>query len=139
MQLPTLYFAVLMTAHLLDHFIFSARRLTLRTKWIAFGICAGSVLFCFWWFKAVAFGIDGPITEHKGLLWRKVCPDIVIDRFRSANVCVCVAVLEYIYTVDSPLSNIFYCMLIMALDVNSHWCTVITDYRLGGRYICKGI
>ncbi|KAJ7284717.1 glycosyltransferase family 39 protein [Mycena rebaudengoi] len=69
--LPTLYFAVLMTAHLLDHFIFSARRLTLRTKWIAFGICAGSVLFCFWWFKAVAFGIDGPITEHKGLLWRK--------------------------------------------------------------------
>ncbi|KAJ7116308.1 glycosyltransferase family 39 protein [Mycena epipterygia] len=69
--LPTLYFAVLMLAHLLDHFIFSARRLTLRTKSIAFGICAGSILFCFWWFKGVSFGIDGPIAEHKGLLWRK--------------------------------------------------------------------
>ncbi|KAJ7677341.1 glycosyltransferase family 39 protein [Mycena rosella] len=69
--LPTLYFAVIMLAHLLDHFIFSSRRLVLRTKAIAFGICAGSILFCFWWFKGVSFGIDGPIAEHKGLLWRK--------------------------------------------------------------------
>ncbi|KAJ6460402.1 glycosyltransferase family 39 protein [Mycena vitilis] len=68
--LPTLYFAVLMLAHLLDHFIFSSRRLTLRTKSISFGVCAGSILFCFWWFKGVAFGIDGPIGDHKGLLWR---------------------------------------------------------------------
>ncbi|KAJ7716821.1 glycosyltransferase family 39 protein [Mycena maculata] len=69
--LPTLYFAVLMLAHVLDHFIFSSRRFILRTKAIAFGICAGSILLCFWWFKSVAFGIDGPIAEHKGLLWRK--------------------------------------------------------------------
>ncbi|KAJ6570281.1 glycosyltransferase family 39 protein [Mycena vulgaris] len=69
--LPTLYFAVLMLAHLLDHFIFSSRRLVLRTKAIAFGVCAGSIVFCFWWFKGVSFGIDGPIAEHKGLLWRK--------------------------------------------------------------------
>jgi len=69
--LPTLYFAVLMFAHLLDHFIFSSRRLILRTKTIAFGICAGSIVLCFWWFKGVAFGIDGPIADHKGLLWRK--------------------------------------------------------------------
>ncbi|KAJ7454876.1 glycosyltransferase family 39 protein [Mycena latifolia] len=69
--LPTLYFAVLMLAHLLDHFIFSSRRLVLRTKAIAFGVCAGSIVFCFWWFKGVSFGIDGPIADHKGLLWRK--------------------------------------------------------------------
>ncbi|KAK7032963.1 glycosyltransferase family 39 protein [Favolaschia claudopus] len=69
--LPTLYFAVLMFAHLLDHFIFSSRRWTQKTKAISFGVCAGSILFCFWWFKGVAFGIDGPINEHKGLLWRK--------------------------------------------------------------------
>nr|GAT60882.1 glycosyltransferase family 39 protein [Mycena chlorophos] len=69
--LPTLYFAVLMLAHLLDHFIFSARRLSLRTKTIAFGICAGSILLTFWWFKGVAFGIDGAISKHKGLLWRE--------------------------------------------------------------------
>ncbi|KAJ7086024.1 glycosyltransferase family 39 protein [Mycena belliarum] len=69
--LPTLYFAVLMLAHMLDHFIFSSRRLMLRTKAIAFGLCAGSIILCFWWFKGVSFGIDGPITDHKGLLWRK--------------------------------------------------------------------
>jgi hypothetical protein len=45
----------------------------LITKGVAFAICAGSVIGTFWWFKGVAFGIDGPIAEHKGLLWRKVC------------------------------------------------------------------
>jgi len=69
--LPTLYFAVLMLAHLLDHFIFSSRRWSQKTKAISFAICAGSVVLCFWWFKGVAFGIDGPIAQHKGLLWRK--------------------------------------------------------------------
>ncbi|KAJ7052545.1 glycosyltransferase family 39 protein [Mycena amicta] len=68
--LPTLYFAVLMFAHLLDHFIFSSRGLTQRTKTIVFGVCAGSLILTFWWFRGVAFGIDGPISEHKGLLWR---------------------------------------------------------------------
>ena len=33
---------------------------------------AGSVIACFWWFKSVAIGIEGPISEHKGLGWRKV-------------------------------------------------------------------
>ncbi|KAJ7510283.1 glycosyltransferase family 39 protein [Mycena galericulata] len=68
--LPTLYFAVLMLAHLLDHFVFSSRQLVLKTKAIAFGVCAGSIVLCFWWFKGVAFGIDGPVDEHKGLKWR---------------------------------------------------------------------
>lgn len=61
-----------MLAHLLDHFIFSSRRYTTKTKSIIFGICAGSVILTFWWFKGLAFGIEGPINEHKGLLWRKV-------------------------------------------------------------------
>jgi dolichyl-phosphate-mannose-protein mannosyltransferase len=71
-QLPTLYFSVLMLAHLLDHSIFSSAVLTFRTKAIAFTIIALMITGCFWWFKAVAFGIEGPIHEHKGLLWRKV-------------------------------------------------------------------
>ncbi|KAF7375276.1 Glycosyltransferase family 39 protein [Mycena sanguinolenta] len=70
-SLPTLYFAVLMFAHILDHFIFSSRTLPLAAKGVAFGICAGAVAGTFWWFKGVAFGIDGPINEHWGLLWRK--------------------------------------------------------------------
>ncbi|KAF8227100.1 glycosyltransferase family 39 protein [Tricholoma matsutake] len=69
--LPTLYFSVLMLAHLLDHFIFSSKRYTRRTKAIYFGICAFSIVGTFWWFKGVAFGIEGPIREHTGLLWRK--------------------------------------------------------------------
>jgi hypothetical protein len=71
-QLPTLYFSVLMLAHLLDHFIFSSRRYTTKTKWIVFGVCAFAIVGTFWWFKGLAFGIMGPISEHKGLLWRKV-------------------------------------------------------------------
>ncbi|KAH6887353.1 glycosyltransferase family 39 protein [Coprinopsis sp. MPI-PUGE-AT-0042] len=69
--LPTLYFAVLMLSHVLDHFIFSSRRLSTRTKSIAFGIIAGSIVFSFWWFKAAAFGIAGPVNDHWGMEWRK--------------------------------------------------------------------
>lgn len=61
-----------MAAHMVDHFVFSARRLTERTKWIAFGTLVFAVVACFWWFKGVAFGIDGPINDHWGLQWRKV-------------------------------------------------------------------
>ena len=71
-QLPTLYFAVLMLAHMIDHFVFSNRRFTEKTKWIAFGGCVFSLVACFWWWKGVALGIDGPIKEHWGLQWRKV-------------------------------------------------------------------
>jgi dolichyl-phosphate-mannose-protein mannosyltransferase len=70
--LPTLYFAVLMLGHLFDHFIFKSRRLKERTKWVIFALATGIVVGVFWWFRGVAFGIDGPIKEHWGLLWRKV-------------------------------------------------------------------
>ncbi|PPQ91354.1 hypothetical protein CVT25_004121 [Psilocybe cyanescens] len=69
--LPTLYFAVLMFSHVLDHFIFSSKKLTTRTKSIVFGVLSFILIFTFWWFKGVAFGIVGPIGEHKGLQWRK--------------------------------------------------------------------
>ncbi|OSD08401.1 glycosyltransferase family 39 protein [Trametes coccinea BRFM310] len=68
--LPTLYFSVLMFAHLLDHFVFSARRLSTRTKQIVFGICVVAIVGTFWWFRGVAWGIDGPINDHWGLKWR---------------------------------------------------------------------
>ncbi len=71
-QLPTLYFSVLMLAHLLDHFVFSSRRLSDRTKQIVFGVSALTIVGTFWWFKGVAFGIDGPINDHWGLKWRSV-------------------------------------------------------------------
>jgi dolichyl-phosphate-mannose-protein mannosyltransferase len=61
-----------MLAHMLDHFVFSSRQLSHRTKLISFGVCVFVIVGTFWWFKGVAFGIDGPITAHTGLLWRKV-------------------------------------------------------------------
>lgn len=70
--LPTLYFSVLMFAHLVDHFVFTAKRLSEKTKWIAFGALSFSIVACFWWFRGFAFGMDGPINEHWGLQWRKV-------------------------------------------------------------------
>lgn len=72
LQLPTLYFSILMFAHLLDHFIFTNRRLPEHIKWVVLGTTAFAVVACFWWFRGLAFGVDGPIKEHKGLLWRKV-------------------------------------------------------------------
>ncbi|CAA7271132.1 unnamed protein product [Cyclocybe aegerita] len=69
--LPTLYFAVLMLSHVLDHYIFSSRRFTQQTKAIIFGVLAFALILCFWWFKGVAFGIMGPVNEHKGLGWRE--------------------------------------------------------------------
>ena len=69
-----------MLAHVLDHFIFSSKLLTTKVKNIFFGAFAFLLLFSFWWFKGVAFGIDGPIAEHKGLQWRSV-------RFSSFFMC----------------------------------------------------
>ena len=61
-----------MVGHLLDHFVFKSRRLKERTKWIVFGSYVSAIVCTFWWFRGTAWGIDGPIKEHWGLLWRKV-------------------------------------------------------------------
>jgi len=72
LQLPTLWFAVLMMGHMLDTFVFQRSSRSNRARWIWFGLCAGSVFLCFMWFRGVAFGITGPIKDHRGLKWRKV-------------------------------------------------------------------
>lgn len=61
-----------MFAHLLDHFFFTNRRLAESHKWVVYGVTVVAIVGNFWWFRGLAFGIDGPIKEHKGLLWRKV-------------------------------------------------------------------
>lgn len=48
-----------MTGNLLDHFIFKSRRVATRAKWIVFVLIAGGILGTFWWFRAVAWGIQG--------------------------------------------------------------------------------
>jgi dolichyl-phosphate-mannose--protein O-mannosyl transferase len=86
-QLPTLYFAVLMLSHVLDHFIFSSKRYTKKTKNVIFGVVGFIIVFNFWWFKGVVFGIPGPIGEHKGLQWRKVCNSVFLNSFLY-SVCI---------------------------------------------------
>lgn len=71
-KLPTLYFSILMAAHMLDHFVFTSRRLTEKHKWIVFGVVTFTIVATFWWFRGLAFGMDGPIADHWGLQWRKV-------------------------------------------------------------------
>lgn len=68
--LPTLYFAVLMLGHVIDHFVLSSKRFSERTKWISFGICVFAIVGCFWWFSGLAFGVIGPINDYWGLQWR---------------------------------------------------------------------
>ncbi|GAA5856475.1 hypothetical protein JCM8547_008761 [Rhodosporidiobolus lusitaniae] len=70
--LPTLWFSVLMVGVLLDHFVFKSRRFPRRTKMIVFALVAGAIVGTFWFFRAAAWGIEGPAKEtmkwHK---WRK--------------------------------------------------------------------
>jgi dolichyl-phosphate-mannose-protein mannosyltransferase len=75
-----------MAAHMLDHFVFSARRFSERTKSIVFAVVAGAIVANFWWFRGVAWGIDGPINEHWGLGWRKVgCQRFFLFSGRGAD------------------------------------------------------
>lgn len=60
-----------MAGHLLDMVIFSSRKRTDAAKWVWFGITAGIVFLSFLWFKDVAYGIEGPIADTKGLKWRQ--------------------------------------------------------------------
>jgi len=69
--LPALYFSMLMAAHIIDHFVFSSRRVEESHKWMVFGICVFLIVGVFWWFRGVAWGIDGPIKDYHGLGWRK--------------------------------------------------------------------
>ncbi|KAG8988241.1 Protein O-mannosyltransferase 2 [Tulasnella sp. 427] len=69
--LPTLYFSILMLGHFFDHFIFSARRLSERVKTAAFIVLYVVIVGVWWWFKDIAFGVEGPIADHWGLGWRK--------------------------------------------------------------------
>ncbi|KAH7107680.1 glycosyltransferase family 39 protein [Auriculariales sp. MPI-PUGE-AT-0066] len=71
--LPALYFAVLMFGGLLDHYIFNSRWIYLnaRAKWTVFTLISFGIIDTFWLFSGLAFGIEGPISEHSGLGWRK--------------------------------------------------------------------
>jgi hypothetical protein len=69
-QLPTLWFAVLMAGHVLNHLIFDSQRLSPGARFIWFIIWTGSVVLNFWWFKDFALGIYGPVNDHRGWLWR---------------------------------------------------------------------
>jgi dolichyl-phosphate-mannose-protein mannosyltransferase len=73
-----------MAAHMLDHFVFTARRLSERTKSITFALIAFAIVANFWWFRAVAWGIDGPINDYWGLGWRQVRLSLF---FFEASVC----------------------------------------------------
>jgi dolichyl-phosphate-mannose-protein mannosyltransferase len=85
LQLPTLYFAVLMMAHLLDHFIFneSTARYTSRharsqrvplsnnVKNAVFVLVSGLVTVVFWLYRETAWGIDGSANKIANLKLRK--------------------------------------------------------------------
>ena len=70
--LPSAYFSVIMLGLVLDSMVFRSRMLSERARWVVFIALASAIIGTGWWFRAVAWGIAGPIAEHKGLLWRKV-------------------------------------------------------------------
>ena len=61
-----------MFAHVLDHCFFTAKRFSDKTKNIIFGVNVFLQLAMFYWFKELAWGIEGPIHEYKHRGWRSV-------------------------------------------------------------------
>lgn len=70
--LPTLWFAVIMAGFCLDHFVFTARRFSSRTKAIVFAVVAGLLVGTGFWMRACAWGIEGDIANYKHRLFRRV-------------------------------------------------------------------
>lgn len=62
-----------MTGHVLDQLVFVERRkfteLTKSAVFVAFSV---AIVGTFWWFRAISFGIEGPVGDHHGWQWRRV-------------------------------------------------------------------
>lgn len=63
-----------MFAHVLDHCFFSTKRFSEKTKNIIFGVNVFLQLAMFYWFKELAWGIEGPVSDYKHRGWRSVSP-----------------------------------------------------------------
>lgn len=62
-----------MTGHVLDQLVFVERRkFRESTKNAVFVLCAVAIAGAFWWFRAISFGIEGPVGDHHGWQWRRV-------------------------------------------------------------------
>lgn len=101
-----------MFAHVLDHFIFSARHLSERTKWISFGVVTFAVVSNFWWFRGMAFGIDGPINNYWGVGWRKVCSYFWLQFLATGLTNACRAGISII---DKDGAGTADCFLVLAV------------------------
>lgn len=58
---------MLTLAFMLDHTIFSNRTLRERTKAIAFGVIASSIVGVWAWYRNIAWGMEGPVNEVGGM------------------------------------------------------------------------
>jgi len=62
-----------MAGHVLDQLVFAERRkFKESTKNAVFVVCAVAIAGTFWWFRAISFGIEGPVGDHHGWQWRRV-------------------------------------------------------------------
>lgn len=65
---PALYFSILMVPFLLDHFTASAQT---TTRLAVFATAVSLVVLNFVFFAPLAYGITGPVTDHKNKHWLK--------------------------------------------------------------------
>jgi dolichyl-phosphate-mannose-protein mannosyltransferase len=64
--LPALYFAILVTGFIFDHF---TRSLGQPAKWAVFAVAYVAVAGTFIHFKDISFGMEGDSTQWKHLNW----------------------------------------------------------------------
>lgn len=75
--LPTLYFAVIMLVHLLDHLLWNSttaqyrgKQLPLWVRNLTFIIIVLTVVAAFWTFRMNAYGLHGPASRLQKVTWR---------------------------------------------------------------------
>lgn len=86
MQLPTLWFSIIMVGLMLDHFFFKSRRLTPRAKRVVFALVVGAVVGTFWLFRACAWGIEGASRRLISSRCSELtCSLLVADRCRTGE------------------------------------------------------
>ncbi|KAG0140808.1 hypothetical protein CROQUDRAFT_674442 [Cronartium quercuum f. sp. fusiforme G11] len=69
--LPTLWFGIITSGLILDHFVFRNPSIAPARRRAFFGGLACAIVGTGWWFRACAWGIDGPVSAYTGRQWRK--------------------------------------------------------------------
>lgn len=66
---PALYFAILTMGFVVDWMTRPLARKDKRIEWAVYGVLYAGIIFLFWLFRAIVFGMEGSHTQWRHLKW----------------------------------------------------------------------